>query len=159
MCVSGYAFSPLTTYGGETWHGGRGKGLIISEGHQRSKFGSNFTLLRLSSNLGRVMLDRDRVQSAYRGGRPPKSSEVKGQVKFQVARIELKLGEGDARSRASAKSVSRRICPPRSSEVKGQVKGRVKFQVAPTEVKLGEGDAGPRVSAKCLSRRMPSEVK
>ena len=53
VCVSCYAFRPLTTYGDETWHGGRGQGPIISEGHQRSKVGSNFKLLRLSSNLGR----------------------------------------------------------------------------------------------------------
>ena len=43
-----------------------------------------------------------------------RSSEVKGQVKFQVARIELKFGEGDAGPRASAKCVSRRM----PSEVK-----------------------------------------
>ena len=89
-------------------------GPIISEGHQRSKVRSNFKLLGLSSNLGRVMLDRGRVQSAYRGGCPPRSSEVKGQVKFQVARIELRLGEGDAKPRVSAKCVLRRM----PSEVK-----------------------------------------
>ena len=97
------------TYGDETWHSGRGQGPIISEGHQRSKVGSNFKLLGLSSNLGRVMLAQGRVQNAYRGGCPLRSSEVKVQVKlFQVAQIELKLGEGDARPRASAKCVSRR---------------------------------------------------
>ncbi len=92
---------------------------------------------------------------------PIKENAFRGQVRSKVRSnfMLLGLGECDARPRASAKSVSRRICPPRSSEVIGQVKGRVKFQVAPTEVKLGEGDAGPRVSAKCLSRRMPSEVK
>ena len=96
VCLSGYAFSPLTTYGNETWHGGRGQGPIRSEGHQRSKVGSNFRLLGLSSRS------------------PPRPSEVKGQVKFQVARIELKLGEEDARPKASAKCVSRRM----PSEVK-----------------------------------------
>ncbi len=35
------------------------------------------------------MLDRGQVQNAYRGGCPPRSSEVKGQVKFQVAPMEL----------------------------------------------------------------------
>ena len=43
-----------------------------------------------------------------------RSPEVKGQVKFQVAQIELKFEEGDARPRASAKCVSRRM----PSEVK-----------------------------------------
>ena len=70
-------------------------GPIISEGHQRSKVRSNFKLLGLSSNLGRVMLDRGRVRNAYRGGCPLRSSEVKGQVKFQVAPMELKLGENN----------------------------------------------------------------
>ena len=53
----------------------------------------------------------------------------KGQVKFHVARIWLKFGEGDA----SAKCVLRR----RPSEVKGQVK----FQVARMELKLWENSA------------------
>ncbi len=86
-----------------------GQGLIISEGHQRSKVESNFKLLGLNSNLGRVMLDRERVQNVYQGGRPLRSSEVKGHIKFQVALTELKLGEGDARPRASATCVSRRM--------------------------------------------------
>ena len=76
-------------------------------GQVRSKVRSNFRLLGLSSNLGRVMLNRGQVRNAYRGGRPLRSSEVKGQVKLQVARIELKLGEGDARPRVSAKCISR----------------------------------------------------
>ncbi len=109
VCVSCYAFRPLTTYGDETWHGGRGQGPIISEGHQRSKIGSNFKLLGLSSILGRVMLHQGRARSAYPGGCPRRSSEVKNQIKFQVARIELTFGEGgDARPRASAKCISRR---------------------------------------------------
>ncbi len=83
-------------------------GPIISEGHQRSKVRSNFKLLELSSNLGRVMLDRGEVQNAYHEGCPPKSNWVKGQIKVKVARFERKLGEGNAR--------------PRSSEVKCQVK-------------------------------------
>ena len=90
MC--GYAFRPLTTYGDETWHSSRRQGPIISEGHQTSKVGSNFKLLGLSSDLGRVMLHRGRVRNAYQGGRPLRSREVKGQVKFQVARIELRDG-------------------------------------------------------------------
>ena len=49
--MSGYAFRPLTTYGDETWHGGRGQGPIISEGHERSKVGSNLKLLGLNSNF------------------------------------------------------------------------------------------------------------
>ena len=80
-----------------------------------------------------------------RVGCPPRSSEVEGQVKFQVAWIELKFGEGDARPRASAKCLSRK-CPPRSSEVKGQVK----FQGAWIELKVGEGDARPRASVKYI---------
>ncbi len=98
----------------ETWHGGRGQGPIISEGHQRSMVRSNFKLLRLSSNLGRVMLDRGWVQNAYQGGCPPRSSEVKGQVNFKVAWTEPKLREGNARPRTSAKCVSSRT----PSEVK-----------------------------------------
>ncbi len=95
--MSGYAFRPLTTYGDEIWHGGRGQGPIISEGHQRSKVRSNFKLLGLSSNLERMMLDRRLVRNAFQGRCPPRSNEVKGHIKFQVARIELKPGEGDAR--------------------------------------------------------------
>ncbi len=95
-------FRPLATYGDETWHGSREQGPIISEGHQRSKVRSNFKLLGLSSEFGRVILHQGRVRNAYSGGRPTRSSEVKGQVKFQVARIELRLGEGDVRPRASA---------------------------------------------------------
>ena len=38
-----------------------------------------------------------------------RSPEVKGQVKFQVAQIELKFGEVDAGPRASAKCISRRM--------------------------------------------------
>ncbi len=38
-----------------------------------------------------------------------KVTEVKGRVKFQVARIELKFGEGDAGPMVSAKGVSRRM--------------------------------------------------
>ena len=97
MCLSvRLCVNPLTTYGAETWHVGRGRGPIISKGHQRSKVGSSFKLLGLSSDLGRVMLDRRREQSAYRGGCPPRSGEVKGQVKFHVAPMELKLGEDNA---------------------------------------------------------------
>ena len=70
--------------------------------------------------------------------------EVKGQVKFQIAPIELKLGESDAGWEASTIRVRRRT----PSEVKGQVK----FQLAPIELKLGDGNAG-------WSRRTPSEVK
>ncbi len=54
------------------------------------------------------------MRNAYRGGRPPRSSEVKGQVKFQVARIRFKFGEGDAGPWGSAKCISRRM----PSEVK-----------------------------------------
>ena len=114
MCVSVFVcpamrFAPLRPMGMKLrMVVGGGQGPIISEGHQRSKVRSNFKLLGLSSNLGRVMLVPGRVQNAYRGGCPPRSSEVKGQVKFQVARIELRLGEGDARPKASAKCVSRR---------------------------------------------------
>ncbi len=80
----------------------------------RSKVRSNFRLLGLSSDLGSVMLDREQVLNAYRGGWAyyfRRSPEVKGQVKFQVARIELKFGEGDAGPRASAKCIglSRRM--------------------------------------------------
>ncbi len=52
-------------------------------GQMRSKVRSNFRLLGLSSDLGRVMLDRGRVRNAYRGGCPLRSSEVKGQLKFK----------------------------------------------------------------------------
>jgi len=45
--------------------------------------------------LGKVVLDVGRVQSAYLGGRPPWLSEVKGQVNFQIAPIELKPGESN----------------------------------------------------------------
>ncbi len=72
-------------------------------------------------DLGRVMQDRGQVQSAYQGGCPPKLSQVKSQVKFQIAWIELELGEGNARPRTSAKCISMRM-PLRSSEVKGQFK-------------------------------------
>ncbi len=92
MCVSGYAFSPLTTYGDETWHGGRGQGPIISEGHERSKVRSNFRLLGLSSSFRRVMRDRGQVQNAHRGGCLLRSREVKGQVKFHKLRWSLNLG-------------------------------------------------------------------
>ena len=34
-----------------------------------------------------------------------RSPEIKGQVNFQVAQIELKFGEGDARPRASVQNV------------------------------------------------------
>ena len=37
------------------------------------------------------------------------SSEVKGQVKFQIAPIELKLGESDPKDRAGMKMISRRV--------------------------------------------------
>ncbi len=63
------------------------------------------------------MLDRGQVRNASHGGCPLRSSEVKGQVKFQVAPMELKFGEGDAGPRAWVKCVSRM-----PSEVKGQVK-------------------------------------
>ena len=60
------------------------------------------------------MLQLGRARNAYQGGCPPRSSEVKGQVKFEVAQIELRCAEGDARPRASAKYVLRRM----PSEVK-----------------------------------------
>ncbi len=47
VCLSGYAFRPLTTYGDETRHGGRGRGPIISEGHQRSKVRLKFQVARI----------------------------------------------------------------------------------------------------------------
>ena len=37
-----------------------------------------------------------------------------GQVKFQIAPIELKLGESDPKDRAGMKMISRRVCHPRS---------------------------------------------
>ncbi len=116
LCLSGYAFGPLTTLGMKL-------GMVVGgEGRLFQKVRSNFKLLGLSSNLMRVTLDQGRVQNAYRGGCPPRSNEVKSQVKFQVAQIELRLGEDDARPRASAKCISRRML----SEVKqGQRSGQI----------------------------------
>ena len=65
-------------------------------GQVRSKVRSTSRLLGLNPNLGRVMLDRGQVQNVYRVGRPPRSSEVTGQDKFQAALMELKLGEDNA---------------------------------------------------------------
>ncbi len=65
-------------------------------GEVGSKVRSNLRSLGLSSNLGRVMLDQGQAQNAYQGGRPPRSSEVKCQVKFQVALMELELWEDNA---------------------------------------------------------------
>ncbi len=156
VCVSSYAFRPLTTYGDETWQGGRGPGPIISEGHQRSKVGSNFKLLRLSSNLGRVTLDRGRVQNAYWGGCPPRS-QVTSKVRsnFRLLGLSSNLGRVML-NRGQVRNAYRGGRPLRSSEVKGQVK----FQVARIDLKFGDGDARLRASVKCVSRRrMSSKVK
>ena len=84
-----------------------------------SKVRSNFKLLR---NLGKVMLDGRRLQNGYRGGRPLMLYGVKGQVKFQVAPIELKLGESNAGGRVSKKHVSRRMP---SDAIRGQRSGQI----------------------------------
>ncbi len=62
-----------------------------------------------------------------------RSPEVKGQVKFQVAPIELKFGEGDEGK--LVQNVYRGGCPQKSNEVKGQVKFEVAMMEAQT---LGE---------------------
>ena len=41
-------------------------------------------------------------------------TRVKGQVKFQIAPIELKLGESDPKDRAGMKMILRRVHHPRS---------------------------------------------
>ena len=90
----------------------RGLGATL-RGDLRSKVRSNLKLLRLSSNSGKVMLDGRRLQNRHREGRPQMLYGVKGQVKFQVAPIELKLGESNAGWEGSTERVSRRM----SSEV------------------------------------------
>ncbi len=64
-----------------------------------------------------------------------RSPETKGQIKFQVARIELKFGV--MLDRGQVQNVFGGGCPPRSSEVKG----KVKIQVASMENKLGKNNA------------------
>ncbi len=51
-----------------------------------SKVMSNFRLLKLSSNLGRAMLDRGQVRNAYRGGCPPRST-VRSKVRSEYVII------------------------------------------------------------------------
>ena len=58
--------------------------------------------------------------------------QVRSKVKSNFRLLGFRLGEGDARPRASAKCVSRRT----PSEVKDQVK----FQVASMELKLRENN-------------------
>ena len=99
----------------------RGLGATL-RGDLRSKVRSNLKLLRLSSNSGKVMLDGRRLQNRYREGRPLMLYGVKGQVKFQVAPIELKLGESNAGGRVSKKHVSRRAP---SDVIRGQRSGQI----------------------------------
>ena len=66
------------------------------------------------------------------------SSEVKGWVKFQIAPIELKLGESNSQLGA----IMKHTWKWRSAGVKGQVK----FQIAPIELKLGEVNPGRGLS-------------
>ena len=66
--------------------------------------------------------------------------EVKGQVNFQIAPIELKLGESNAGCRVSKTQVSLALwCYPGA-------KGQVAFQIAPIELKLGEVNPGRGLS-------------
>ena len=61
------------------------------------------------------------------------SNEVKGQVKFEIAPIQLKLKESTAGSKVITKPVSRM-----SSEGKGQVK----CKSVPTELTVNESSLG-----------------
>ena len=71
-------------------------------------------------------------------------------MKFQIAPIELKLGE----SNAGWETITKRVLRRTPSKVKGQVK----FQIAPIELKLGESDAGWEANTIRVRGRTPSEV-
>ena len=65
------------------------------------------------------------------------SNEVKGQVKFEIAPIQLKLEESTAGSKVITKPVSR---------MPSEVKGQVKYKIVPTELTVNEISPGYKFS-------------